>query len=417
MSTGENGRALFFDGVPYSADDMVSYLGNITSDGVLMVSPDSLEVTTLTTGGVVTQVAPGIAYLNGYCYKLGESGLTLTHEEQSSGTRIDYVALVLNTVEKTFDARVIKGPSQPALNDLKLARVTIDSTGITDVEDMRQPSYYKIRPQENLDNYFRTQLRTMMSISERINGINAWSNKGSFWFDSSPSGNEVSVSGGSVKMSDPYYLPIDTVTGCAYSGSGDNAAYAFDSNSSTYSYLTYNENIQIEFPDTPTVYRIYINCGFGPGSSYPSISVRGSNNGSDWKSITSRYFNNDSSFTYTSSSALQYKYYRFEYTSGEVRASLSITFYKKIVVTKGIALWFPRISDGMLSKALVESNHTTGSGTIQYSISRDGGTTFTQCDVGEFTPIGSQPSGTSIVLKAEITGDAQINGVAWGGMV
>jgi hypothetical protein len=62
----------------------------------------------------------------------------------------------------------------------------------------------------------------------------------------------------------------------------------------------------------------------------------------------------------------------------------------------------------------VVADETLGIGTITYYISRDNGTTYTQCTKDTLTTISSQPSGTSMKLKVVITGNASLNAVAWG---
>ena len=47
-----NTKSLFFDGVTYSAADMVSYLAALTSNGVLMTASDSMQATLTTEGNI-----------------------------------------------------------------------------------------------------------------------------------------------------------------------------------------------------------------------------------------------------------------------------------------------------------------------------------------------------------------------------
>lgn len=80
-------------------------------------------------------------------------------------------------------------------------------------------------------------------------------------------------------------------------------------------------------------------------------------------------------------------------------------------------IWNPVTSTGTLSKIIVEAVQTLNSGTITYYVSRDNGTNYTACNLDTVTDISYQPTGTSIVLKAIITGNAQLLSVAWGGEV
>ena len=79
-------------------------------------------------------------------------------------------------------------------------------------------------------------------------------------------------------------------------------------------------------------------------------------------------------------------------------------------------VWNAVASSGTLTKAIVEVIQNLVTGTITYYISRDGGTTFTQCTLDAVIDISTtQPNGTSIVLKAVITGNAELLAIAWGG--
>lgn len=53
---------------------------------------------------------------------------------------------------------------------------------------------------------------------------------------------------------------------------------------------------------------------------------------------------------------------------------------------------------------------TLGTGTISYFVSRDNGTTFTRIYGGSGVFIGAKPTGTSLVFKVVITGNAQLTG-------
>ena len=53
---------------------------------------------------------------------------------------------------------------------------------------------------------------------------------------------------------------------------------------------------------------------------------------------------------------------------------------------------------------------TLGTGTISYFVSRDNGTTFTQIYGGSGVFLGAKPTGTSLVFKVVITGNAQLAG-------
>lgn len=60
--------------------------------------------------------------------------------------------------------------------------------------------------------------------------------------------------------------------------------------------------------------------------------------------------------------------------------------------------------------AMVTADYDTGSGSITFSISRDGGTNWTEATVDTLTDISSQPLGTTMIMKAVLTGDAKLYG-------
>jgi hypothetical protein len=84
-------------------------------------------------------------------------------------------------------------------------------------------------------------------------------------------------------------------------------------------------------------------------------------------------------------------------------------------IPSATVVWNPVVSEGVLSKVVVESIEILGTGTITYFISRDNGTTYTQCIPDTITDISIQPVGTSMVIQAVITGNAELSAIAWGG--
>lgn len=78
-------------------------------------------------------------------------------------------------------------------------------------------------------------------------------------------------------------------------------------------------------------------------------------------------------------------------------------------------VWNQVVSESVLNKALVESVYHLGSGSINFYLSRDGGTTFYECSPDVMRDISAQPIGTEIVLKVMITGESELFAIAWGG--
>jgi hypothetical protein len=64
------------------------------------------------------------------------------------------------------------------------------------------------------------------------------------------------------------------------------------------------------------------------------------------------------------------------------------------------------------AEAIVIADETLNTGAITYYVSRDSGTTWTQCTKETLTSISSQPTGTQLKWKAVISGDAELNSIA-----
>ena len=125
-------KGLFFDGVEYGAGDMVSYLGHMCTDGVIMDAETSLKV--VTSGGLSVRVQKGVAYISGYCYVVDDGGVTLT---TTSGTRTDIVVVKLDLVTRTLRAVIKQGINSYESGEIPLATLTVSGSSLT-VNDMRQ---------------------------------------------------------------------------------------------------------------------------------------------------------------------------------------------------------------------------------------------------------------------------------------
>lgn len=64
------------------------------------------------------------------------------------------------------------------------------------------------------------------------------------------------------------------------------------------------------------------------------------------------------------------------------------------------------------NKIVIVGDETVNGGSIKYQASRDGGNTWTDACAQTLTDISSQPIGTQLIVKAVITGNAELN--AWG---
>ncbi|OGW69577.1 MAG: hypothetical protein A2036_04300 [Omnitrophica bacterium GWA2_50_21] len=64
------------------------------------------------------------------------------------------------------------------------------------------------------------------------------------------------------------------------------------------------------------------------------------------------------------------------------------------------------------TEAMIIADETLNTGSITYYVSRDNGTTWTQCTKETITSISGQSSGTQVKWKAVINGDAELNAIA-----
>ena len=138
-----NGKALFFDGIAYSADDMVSYLRHICSDGVMMESDNSLKPILL--DGLAVLVLSGTAYLRGYGYVLRSECCDFTIE---AGTRTDLIVLQLDEVNKTLELVLKQDQQEPLENELGIAEITVNGNNLT-IIDIRKVATLKLQTAAN----------------------------------------------------------------------------------------------------------------------------------------------------------------------------------------------------------------------------------------------------------------------------
>lgn len=72
------------------------------------------------------------------------------------------------------------------------------------------------------------------------------------------------------------------------------------------------------------------------------------------------------------------------------------------------------LNDVVPTQAYVSADCVLGTGSIVFSISRNGGVTYTECPLNTLVDISTQSSGMSIVLRVVITGGAILNAVGYG---
>jgi hypothetical protein len=100
----------------------------------------------------------------------------------------------------------------------------------------------------------------------------------------------------------------------------------------------------------------------------------------------------------------------FEFVKGIARYTANFTPTDLI----NTVIWNMVTASAVPTYAYIVADETLGYGSIVYLISRDNGTTYTTCTKDTLTSISAQPSGTSMILKAVITGNSVLNAVAWG---
>lgn len=138
-----NTKSLFFDGVTYSAADMVSYLAALTSNGVLMTASDSMQATLTTEGNI--HVSGGTAYINGYCHILGSDGATVT---PGADVTAGLLVLQLDTVNKKFSLSLKANQTEAGANEIPLAAYSVTS-GTASLTDQRNAVVFKIQAAAN----------------------------------------------------------------------------------------------------------------------------------------------------------------------------------------------------------------------------------------------------------------------------
>jgi len=116
----------------YDAADFASYFGQLVSNGVFYSTPGNL-LTTAGSGMVIT-VAPGSAWVNGYCY-INTEPLELTlNTAHGSNPRIDRVVVRWSLVERSMYLAVLTGAPAAQPSAPQLTRTSdIYELGIADI--------------------------------------------------------------------------------------------------------------------------------------------------------------------------------------------------------------------------------------------------------------------------------------------
>lgn len=148
-------------------------------------------------------------------------------------------------------------------------------------------------------------------------------------------------------------------------------------------------------------------------------TFEGSNDDTNWTVLNTQagitWSCDACSKTYDLSNSTAYRYYRFKITANNDGPTyVEIAEMEMMMDTGGSATVISNAYSQAAApvEAMVMADETLGTGSITYSVSRDNGTTWTQCAKETVTSISSQPSGTQLKWKAAITGNAELNAIA-----
>ncbi|TQR31059.1 discoidin domain-containing protein [Brevibacillus brevis] len=157
------------------------------------------------------------------------------------------------------------------------------------------------------------------------------------------------------------------------------------------------------------------------GAKYAPTSwqLQGSNNNTTWDTLHSvsgyvwnQYEGNE--FTIPTENIKPYQYYRFYSTSSQYGSG--VTQIQELRLQKAVDQNHlqskPENTTTPPNKVVIVGDETVNGGSIKYQASRDGGNTWSDVPAQTLTDISSQPVGTQLVVKAIITGNAELN--AWG---
>lgn len=157
------------------------------------------------------------------------------------------------------------------------------------------------------------------------------------------------------------------------------------------------------------------------GAKYAPTSwqLQGSNNNTTWDTLHSvssyvwtRYEGNE--FTIPTENIKPYQYYRFYSTSSQYGSG--VTQIQELRLQKAVEQNHlqSKLENTTTppNKIVIVGDETVNGGNIKYQASRDGGNTWTDVPAQTLTDISSQPVETQLVIKAIITGNAELN--AWG---
>lgn len=282
----------------------------------------------------------------------------------------------------------------------------------------------------NIDVSFRNIIKLLMKNSGVNAGVNAWADyiddttgldlaKCTGWYFDSVNKSLKSNNG----------INLARYTGTAISGgdySGLDAVRAFDGSTTT-GWASYQTGSNV-------AYNAYIGKDFGPnvkrhirtikifspgGNNFVlNVKIQRSNDGSTWVDVGSYYMLTEGVWSTLNLPESDFsRYWRVlaisDPASGYPWAVSEVEMYE--AASSAVIYWLPQTTDGTVNKGIVEAVQNLGTGSITYEVSRNGGVTFTNCPLDTVTDISSQPTGTSFVLKATITGNAEVLAVGYGG--
>jgi F5/8 type C domain. len=153
-----------------------------------------------------------------------------------------------------------------------------------------------------------------------------------------------------------------------------------------------------------------------------SVKFQKSDDGSTWADVETfssltYYGSPDNPNIRTVASPVEARYFRLmannDTPSGPWAARVE---FRHITPTTANAIWQSDTASSVPVSAWITADKEA-TGALTFYISRDGGTTFTECTLDDLTDISAQPNGSSVVVKVAFDGTseiAQLNGIAWG---
>lgn len=346
--------------------------------------------------------------------------------DRTDNTNTIIPAADVNNLRHAVTAMQIELGTNPSGTDATVvARISRMDNDLTTVKNNYATS-------TNLDIAYRNILKIMLKQTGINAGVNAWSDS-----IGDTTGLSASSTNYQYNSSDGSISPIAVLNttdlctgGTAISGgnSGSNIAVnAFDNNTTTIwessqtgTSVGYNAYIGYIFPVAKHIKEVKFTTGSNLNFNPYNIAIQRKVNGV-WQTVkTSSVIRSGSTINTielpSSGSSTEWRILALDNPpSGYSWQVAEVEMRENTYPNPATLIWMPQTSSGVIAKAVIEAIENIVSGSIAYYISRDNGVTFAQCTLGTITSISSQPSGTSVVCKAIINGDAGLLAIGYGG--